>query len=139
MKSSLRELFALTETERKVAVVLVGAFILGLGIRLYQETFPSARAFDYGASDSTFTALSAARTEEEAPKQRSVEKTGPLNINTATKSELVKLPGIGEVTAERILIYREDAGPFTTVDDLRKIKGISKSKLEKLKPLVTVR
>ena len=137
MKSSLRELFALTETERKVAVVLVGTFILGLGIRLYQETFPTSRTYDYSASDSTFAALSAAETEE-APKNRFTESKSPLDINAATKSELIRLPGIGEVTAERILIYREENGPFTTVDQLRKVKGISKSKLEKLKPLVTV-
>lgn len=137
MKSSFNELFALTATERKVAIVLVGSFILGLGVRLYRETFPVSRTFDYSASDSTFTVLSATEPAK-APEEQSAGRTGPLNINTATKSELVGLPGIGEVTAERILLYREDVGPFVTVDDLGKVKGISKSKLQKLRPLITV-
>jgi competence protein ComEA len=136
MKSTLREWLALTAAERKVALVLVGAFILGLGIRLYWQTFPPQRTFDYSSSDSTFVALSAA--EGETPGDRTPGQTGPLNINTATKSDLVKLPGIGEVTAERILAYRNDVGPFSAVEDLRKIRGISKLKLEKLRPLVTV-
>jgi len=137
MKSSLNEWLQLTATERKVVLFLAGTFIIGLGIRLYQQTFPSAQTFDYKASDSTFAALSSTEPTD-IPKRRSAESSGPLNINTASKSELVRLPGIGEVTAERILLYRDDVGPFATVEDLGKVKGISKTKLEKLKPLVTV-
>ncbi len=136
MKSTLGEWLALTATERKVALVLVGAFILGLGVRLYWQTFPPQRTFDYTASDSTFAALSA--TKEEAPKDRIPGQPGLLNINTATKGELMSLPGIGEVTAARILAHRNEVGPFSTVEDLRKVKGISKLKLQKLKPLITV-
>lgn len=137
MKSSLYEWLALTSTERKVAICLVGAFVLGLGIRLYQQTFPSQRTFDYKASDSTFAVLSASPPGE-AQQEELPEQVGPLNINTATKGELITLPGIGEVTAERILMYRQDFGPFAAIEDLRKVKGISKSKLEMLRPLVTV-
>jgi len=137
MKSSLFEWLALTATERKVIFFLVGAFVIGLGIRLYQQTFPPLRTFDYSASDSTFAALSSFDAEEVA-EQRPAATSGPTNINTATKSELIKLPGIGEVTAEHILLYRENVGQFATIEDLRNVKGISKLKLEKLKPLVTV-
>lgn len=136
MKSTLGEWLALTPTERKVALVLVGAFILGLCVRLYWQTFPPQRTFDYTASDSTFAALSTA--EEKTPNDHIAEPAGPLNINTATKSELMSLPGIGEVTAERIIAHRNDAGAFSTIEELRKIKGISKLKLQKLKPLITV-
>jgi len=137
MKSSLPEWLQLTATERKVILFLVGAFVTGLGIRLYQQTFPSLRTFEYAASDSTFTVLSSAEPKE-ISKERPPESSGPLNINTASKSELVRLPGIGEVTAERILLYRENVGPFTSIEELGNVKGISKLKLEKLKPLVTV-
>jgi competence ComEA-like helix-hairpin-helix protein len=61
-----------------------------------------------------------------------------ININTATAKELEKLPGVGKVTAERIIEHRQANGPFKTTQDLDKIKGIGKATLEKLLPLVTV-
>ncbi len=137
MKPSFDELLALTATERKVLLFLVGAFVLGLGIRLYQQTFPTVRSFEYATSDSTFAALSSAEPGR-IPDDRPSPPSGPLNVNTATKHELVALPGIGDALAERILLYRENVGLFETVEDLQKVKGISKLKLEKLKPLVSV-
>ena len=59
---------------------------------------------------------------------------GVINVNTATKEELMMLPGIGEKTASAIAAYRKGNGPFKTIDDMTKIKGISKKKLDKLRP-----
>ena len=60
---------------------------------------------------------------------RSVKKT--VNLNTATKEELVVLPGIGESTAEQILIYRDEHSEFSSVEQLRKIKGIGPKEIRK--------
>jgi competence protein ComEA len=133
----LQDWLALTATERRVLLFVTGAFVAGLGIRFYQETFPSTPSFDYSASDSTFAALSAAEPADSVP-EKTAEPVGPLNLNTATKQQLVALPGIGEIMAERILRQREDHGPFRSVEELRSLKGISKRSFEKLKPLVTV-
>ena len=65
------------------------------------------------------------------------DASGKLNINTATKQQLLDLPGVGEVTADRILTYRTETGKFYDVDELRAIKGMSKKKIENLKPLIT--
>lgn len=62
----------------------------------------------------------------------------PLDLNTATLEQLEQLPGIGPTTAKAILEFREKSGPFQRVEDLRAIHGISKSKLEKIRPYVTV-
>lgn len=62
----------------------------------------------------------------------------PLNLNTATIEQLEKLPGIGPNTAKSIVQFRERSGPFQRIEDLLAIKGISKSRLEKLRPYVTV-
>jgi competence ComEA-like helix-hairpin-helix protein len=62
----------------------------------------------------------------------------PININTATIEQLESLPGIGPNTAKSIVDFRNRTGPFQRVEDLLAIKGISKSKLEKLRPYVTV-
>ena len=62
---------------------------------------------------------------------------GPLNLNTATQSDLEALPGIGPVTAGKILESRAGA-PFRTVDDLRERGLVGAKTFEKLKPLITV-
>jgi competence protein ComEA len=62
---------------------------------------------------------------------------GPLNLNTATQSDLEALPGIGPVTAGKILESRAGA-PFRTVDELRERGLVGEKTFEKLKPLITV-
>jgi competence ComEA-like helix-hairpin-helix protein len=62
----------------------------------------------------------------------------PLDLNTATAEQLEQLPGIGPVTAKAIVRFREKSGPFQRVDDLLAIHRISKSRLDKLRPYVTV-
>jgi competence protein ComEA len=139
MFKRLQDWLALTATERRVLLFVTGAFVAGLGIRFYQETFPATPSFDYAAADSAFAALSSAATDAtDEDGESGPVAPGPLNLNTATKHQLVALPGIGEVMAERILRHREDHGPFRDIEELRSIKGISKRSLEKLKPLVTV-
>ena len=61
---------------------------------------------------------------------------GKLNINTATKQQLMLLPGIGSQKAESIIEYRKVHGNFTAVEDLLKVKGIGKGCLEKIRPYV---
>jgi len=62
-----------------------------------------------------------------------------VNLNTATKDDLVLLPGIGGTLAEQILIYRDEHGEFSSVEQLRKIKGIGTKKFEKLRPYVKLK
>ena len=60
-----------------------------------------------------------------------------VNLNTATQAELIALPGIGPSTANRILALRR-VRSFTKVEDLLQVRGIGESKLNKLRPYVTV-
>lgn len=60
-----------------------------------------------------------------------------VNLNTATQAELIALPGIGPSTANRILALRR-VRAFTKVEDLLQVRGIGESKLNKLRPYVTV-
>ena len=61
-----------------------------------------------------------------------------LNLNTATKDDLVALPGIGPAKAQSIVDYRNQHGPFRTVDELRKVKGIGEKLFLQIRPEVSV-
>jgi competence protein ComEA len=64
--------------------------------------------------------------------------SGPININTATAAELDALPGVGPTTAAAIVQDRAAHGPFRSVDDLGRVRGIGPAKLAQLHDLVTV-
>lgn len=66
------------------------------------------------------------------------DATAPVNINRATPAELEALPEIGPKLAERIIEYRETNGPFTAIEQLAEIRGISDRMVEVLRPLVVV-
>jgi len=61
-----------------------------------------------------------------------------ININTASSALLETLPGIGPVTAGRIIDYREQHGPFRNVNNITQVEGISTSKFEAIKSLITI-
>jgi competence protein ComEA len=62
--------------------------------------------------------------------------SGPVHLNTATIEQLDELPGVGPVTAQKIVDYREQHGAFSSVDDLDAIPGIGPARLEQLRELV---
>ena len=61
-----------------------------------------------------------------------------LDINTATKSQLMELQGIGEVMAERIVAYRTEHGMFSSIDALLQVEGIGEKKLQQIEKLIMV-
>lgn len=66
-------------------------------------------------------------------------RTGAIDINTATAEELEGLPGVGPVTAAKIVAEREQNGPFTSVDDLERVPGIGPKRVEQLRDAACVR
>jgi competence ComEA-like helix-hairpin-helix protein len=75
-----------------------------------------------------------------APTQQKPQPSDePLDLNTATVEQLQRLPGIGPKTAAAIVRFREKSGPFRRVEDLLAVRGITRKKLEKIAPRVTVK
>ena len=66
-----------------------------------------------------------------------VATTGPVSLSSATLDELDALPGVGPITAQKILDYRMEHGPFASVDDLDAVPGIGPTRIEQLRDLVT--
>jgi len=62
-----------------------------------------------------------------------------VNVNTADAKQLVQLPGIGKVTAGKVLAYRQAHGPFAKADDLLRVDGIGPKTLEKIRPLISLK
>ena len=81
----------------------------------------------------------------EGGPEQPVESTGPqrrsdgrININTASRAELMDLSGIGEVLSERIIDYRNNNGYFQKIEDIMKVSGIGQKKFESIKDKITV-
>lgn len=153
-----------TRNESLVVLFLVGTLLFGGAIKLTQElTGTNNPQYDYTAADQEFAARSqhidttiedkawnstdsqtfnsstqTKKSQSSTPRKLKSVPSKKINVNTATKEELMSLPGVGETTAERIIIYREDHGPFLSIDDLLSVKGIGKKKLERLVPYIII-
>lgn len=76
--------------------------------------------------------------DELVEKREAATETELVNINTADQAELESLPGIGSVRASAILEYRNENGPFQSIEELLKVDGIGEKTLNKLRDLITV-
>ena len=73
-----------------------------------------------------------------APKAKAPTASSPLSLNSATLAQLDTLPGIGPVMANRIFAYRKLNGPFTLLDDLKKVSGIGDATFAEISKLVRI-
>ena len=117
-------MFQLTASERKAIVFILGLLFLGISLHLLLR-IRSFKKFFY--QDMLPTAGQ--------PIQKRTEK---ICLNKASSDELTAVPGIGPALAERIVSYREEHGPFQTVDDLVRVKGIGPKKMEQIKGAVSI-
>ena len=77
------------------------------------------------------------QTSNNSSKEECITNTGKVNINTASKEELLQVSGIGESKAESIIKYRE-TNKFNRIEDIKNVSGIGDSLYEKIKDYITV-
>ena len=164
MFEKLSKKIGFTETEILVILFLAGLFILGF---VYVEFIKNDTAeynhIDYSKQDSLFSYYSNLNPEFDIDdprldsnleiKRRVLELSDTIayvkkdlstlaeksiNINTAGVNELIKLPGIGEKTAEKIIQLRNERGKFKGLDELMDVRGIGEVKFNKIKKFLYI-
>lgn len=101
--------------------------------QLYVPSQEEAKEYEGQAHSS-----SVPENSEKESESNDGKTTGKININTASKEELLSLPGIGESKADRIISYREANGSFAAIDDIMKVAGIKTGVFTKIKKYITV-
>lgn len=146
MKSSRQSLLMLG-----VALLVIAGIMLYIGLsqpRVYnasnktlstteayiQSTSPKAGNAYYTKSAQNSTAAQTTGTTAQYTKQNAF----PINLNTATAEELTRISGIGEKRATSIIAYRESIGGYTSVDQIKNIRGIGDATYAKIAPYLTV-
>jgi competence protein ComEA len=140
--------------EKNVVRLAFCLLVIGIIVRVLPWGLPSIETFEVGeafivanespqvvvrdsvAEDDFRMSKTDDKLENEPKKERkSVKKTNlPVHINSASVDELCALNGVGPKLAEKILTTRNALGPFKSPEDLQKVPGIGKKKLEKLLP-----
>jgi len=137
--STVRQHMTFTPQETRAIALLVIALAAGEALRPART--PGTPPGRPGAAiDSEFSALSRALLAgppEAASPQRPLPPPlapGSININRATREDLLALPGIGPKTADKIIAFRNSHGPFARADDLLAVSGIGPKKLARIRP-----
>lgn len=126
------------------AVECEGVYELPEGSRVY-EAIAAAGGFREDAAVTEINQAEVLKDEvqiyvptEEEVKKGQASKDGKINLNTATKAELMTLSGIGETKADSIIRYREEHGKFQSIEDIKNIDGIKDGLFERIKNSITV-
>jgi competence protein ComEA len=116
----------LTREEKTVLVFVMACLVAGVGVDFLRKR--------YGVLEEAAIAGPAAELKKPGSTQAAPEGLPKkININTADINELMTLKGVGVKTAENIIEYRGRNGPFSSSEDLVRVKGIGEKKFEKIR------
>lgn len=135
---------------QSIIVIGFGLIILSAVILYYALSMPkisvsqasSVHISSEDISENSFSADNAsppkATSQSSTENDTSSAVNYPLNLNSCTAEELMSISGIGEVKANNIIEYREYLGGYTSVEQIKNIKGIGDGVYEKVSPYLTV-
>ncbi len=122
----------MTTDERRAIAFVALLLVLAAGARLVRRDPPVEWAGEVDAD--SLAAEARARLEEAERRSRPLAPGERIDPNTASEEELDRLPGVGASLARRIVAAREEGGPFRSLEDLARVRGIGPSTLERLAP-----
>ena len=134
-----------TRPQLTVLLLVIVTAGIGLGVghwrRAHPELTERLERFDRTVAPAkpTVDDLPLAQPARHATPPKSAPPAQPVDVNRASEDELRALPGIGGVLAARIVEARERDGPFASLDDLRRVRGLGRAKLEKLTAAIALR
>jgi len=105
-----------TQEERKVMLFLIALALLGVGVNFVLKQFSGRKSISCFSED-----------------------LARINLNSADKRLLMKVSGIGEKLAQRIIDYRDQCSGFNDIEELKGIKGMNDSKFAKIKEYLIVK
>lgn len=160
MFKKLSEKIGFTQTEIKVILFLVVVFLVGAAYSIVNNSSKAEYInFDYSEQDSLFSFYKKNFTTDksldegvdikqevlelkplnyERNKKPPLPKEKSININKAGTNQLISLPGIGEKTAQKIILLRDKRGGFKNLEELKDVKGIAKVKFNKIKKFLYI-
>jgi len=138
-------MWGLTRQEQRISLFLLTTFAIGCMVLWWRQQRPpppvDASIVRDFAERSVTTPQESVQASVVDPPPSPVKKSasGPVDLNLATLHDLMELPGIGAVMAQRIVDHRSTHGRFAKLEDLMQVKGIGKKTYEKLKPLIAIK
>lgn len=115
-----------------------GTYVLSEGARA-DDAIEAAGGFTPDADESAINLARTLRDGEQVHVYKAGESSQRININTADAWLLEALPGIGEKTAQKIIAYRTENGPFGSIEELKEAEIVGEATFEKIKDLIAVR
>uniref|UniRef100_A0A7C3Z2T8 Helix-hairpin-helix domain-containing protein n=1 Tax=candidate division WOR-3 bacterium TaxID=2052148 RepID=A0A7C3Z2T8_UNCW3 len=125
----------MNEKEKTILIFLIVAFGTALILNFLKHYQTSKAIMKILPMEETLGEKSETIKGRPVKEQKKDEK---ININRATLEELITLPGIGPVLAERIIEYRKQSGGFKRIEEIMKVKGIGRKKFARLKDKIKI-
>lgn len=145
LRQRIQNQFGLTKSEAGIVLFLCIGLLIGGSAKLIQMD-QGPESFDFRTSDSLFAAASAKvdsivaadedTTGRDFRTSQKLAEGSQIDLNVANIEDLMMIPGVGKITAQRIVEFRMTNGKFKSVEELGNVKGIGLKKLEKIRPFV---
>jgi comEA protein len=146
----------LTPSEKRVIFLIIFVLLTAAGFQLIQPFGTTQIIYDYSQPDSVFSRLSHRKTCKSTSDSEITRHTYTtadsqltylklsvdrqeiiaIDINKASEQDFTKLPRIGPAIAKRIINYRQTHGPFKSLEDIKKVKGIGAKTFIQIKPFL---